>query len=158
MAWPVKKRSNVAQNRVYLCLMHKSCRGGAGQKQCSSRNRCLGKLVARYISLNDADYLAFPNLAYRQKTTLWIFITTPRRTFNPRTINQIHVEWSSICFVSKFRPSSRTCFLFIFLHLYGLYSDHVLTWFQVTSLAGSIYEDTACWFNHCPKELFEISV
>lgn len=99
-----KTRRLVAQNRIYLCLMHKSCRGGEGQGSESSRSRCLGKRKARYISLNAADRrLAFPSSGYRQKGSVWIFITIPRWTFNPRMINQIYVESFSICFVSKCR-------------------------------------------------------
>lgn len=113
LMWAVKTRRLVAQNRIYLCLMHKSCRGGEGQGSGSSRSRCLGKRKARYISLNAADRrLAFPSSGYRQKGSIWIFITTPRWTFNPCTINQIHVESFSICFVSKCR-----LWLYVFLFL-----------------------------------------
>lgn len=114
--WAVKTRRLVAQNRIYLCLMHKSCRGGEGQGSESSRSRCLGKRKARYISLNTADRrLAFPSSGYRQKGFVWIFITTPRWTFNPRTItDQIHVESFSICFVSK-------CRLWLYVFLFFLF-------------------------------------
>lgn len=114
--WAVKTRRLVAQNRIYLCLMHKSCRGGEGQGSGSSRSRCLGKRKARYISLNTADRrLAFPSSGYRQKGFVWIFITTPRWTFNPRTItDQIHVESFSICFVSK-------CRLWLYVFLFFLF-------------------------------------